>query len=451
MSANLFKGVLIFGLWSRAKENPKIHKDPSKECKRLFDTLSRYQSFISVPDKRDILDSLIQDLSDPAAGLFTSGAFKDSHVLTYLERTLQGSTTDELREYLKTVTIFLFEDHQISPAEKENLCLFGDRFKISREDIERVIDEAKNSKDLKKTVVTHARIKTRQDKIVSMSLVGLGIFMILLTGLGVLKYLQAKQAIRGFDLGEYLEQSPRLVFQKVSFNKYIAYGTPPDANSILAKLYVYHVKGDADFQFNLKNLEIDKKNTDYVSRHLVLIYKYADPYQLPIEVDVNISQTDIHKIEELEARPISEDESKMVAKAVAVPAGLAGTIVGAKIGGIFKMPIGGNIVGGLIGAGVGGAAASTGAYVMTNQFLTGLQLRGNSLGEEEQILNSAKALIGMELTGGSMWNSEKWDVEIRQYYEKKLNNRLQEIFKAYGWETVKIEYPSFMDKMGGKA
>jgi hypothetical protein len=445
MNQAFLKGALAFVLWTRAKENPKVIKKLSKECKQLFEQLSHFQAFITIPDKSDILDSLNQLMLSPEGGLLSNNRFKDSSVLNFLETTLTGVTTNDLLEFVKIIVILFFQNNEFSTSEKENLFLFGDRFKISAEEIERIISETKNNKDICKAVITTERIKTKKDKIVSASLVGFGILMILFTGFGVFRYWIAKNAMPDFDLGKYVEQNPRLVFRKVTFSKYIAYGTVPDASAHTAKLCVYHVKGSADFQFNLKHLEVDTEKTDYISKQLFLRYKYPVSSQVPIEIDVNIPQTNIHQIEVIEPQPITEDEAKSIAKPVAVAAGISGAYVGGKIGSMFKLPYVGNVITGLSGAAIVGGAASISSYVMTTRFLTGLRLSGNSIGDQEKLLDSAKALIAMELIGGDLWDRESWNKDIREYYEKDLNERLQDIFRAYGWETVAIQYPSILD------
>jgi hypothetical protein len=339
--------------------------------------------------------------------------------------------------------VFIFEDNVVSKYERETLYILCDSLKISRASVDQEILSSKNDKNLSKQVIQSERIVSKKQKLLAWVGGFVGILAVTISALGYYHYQNAKNAFSDFNLQLFIEENPKLVFKKIYFSKYIIYGKPEGTNNKFEKLYIFLANGNADFQFDLTKLKLNEQETDFVTKTLVMTYSE----ELPIEIDVNIPQKDFIQIDELEAAPISESEATTAAKFVAVPAGLAGGYVGARVGSsiggaIYKVPVVGSTVGGIAGGVIGSGAAATGAYVMTKNFLSGLRLESNTLGEQDQLYGPAKHLIALELMGGSELLHSKWDEKVKKYYQNELKSRLSNLFKSYGWENIRIVYKS---------
>jgi len=339
--------------------------------------------------------------------------------------------------------VFLFEDKVVSKNEREVLYILGQSLKISNASIDKLISKFKKDKSLSRQVVKSERIISGKQKLLAYVAGFIGLLAIGITAMGYYEYHNAESAFSDFNLQLFIEENPRLVFKKIYFSKYIIYGKPDGVNQKFEKLYIYLANGYADFQFDLSKLKLNMEETDFITKTLVMSYSG----ELPIEVDVNIPQKDFVKIDELKPAPINEAEAAKVAKLVAVPAAIAGGYVGAKLGAsvgqtVYPVPVAGSAIGALTGGALGSGTAAAGAYLMTKNFLTGLKLESNSVGETDQLYGPAKKLIAIELMGGSRLTGDNWDEKIMRYYQKELQNRLSSLFKTFGWENIRIDYKS---------
>jgi hypothetical protein len=375
--------------------------------------------------------------------LIREGKISDQAVLQFIKQNLKHFSATDLSRFLRLIMVFVFEDNVVSKYERETLYILCDSLKISRASIDRQILNSKNDKNLSNQVIQSERIVSSKQKFLARVGGFIGILAIAISALGYYHYQNAKNAFSDFDLQLYIEENPKLVFKKIYFSKYIIYGKPQGTNNKFEKLYIYLANGNADFQFDLTKLKLDEQETDFVTKTLVMTYSE----EMPIEIDVNIPQKDFIQIDELEAAPISEFEAASVAKLVAVPAGIAGGYVGAKVGSaiggaIYRVPAVGSTAGGLAGGVIGSGAAATGAYIMTKNFLSGLRLESNTLGEQDQLYGPTKHLIALELMGGSELSHSTWDEKVKKYYQNELKSRLSSLFKSYGWENIRIVYKS---------
>jgi hypothetical protein len=434
----LIKAAMAFLLWTKLKENPKLSKKPKKVSSRIFNNLKLHEFVIHIIDKDEIFENFVKTADSI---LIKEGKISDQAVLQYIKHSLKNFSPANLSKYLKLIMIFVLEDKVISKNERESLYILCDSLKISRASINQLISEFKRDKNLSKQVIQSERIISGKQKLLACLACFIGFLAIGVTALGYYQFQKAESAFSDFNLQVFVEENPKLVFKKIYFSKYIIYGKPEGTNNKFEKLYIYLANGYADFQFDLSKLALNEEETDFVTKTLVLSYSG----ELPIEVDVNIPQKDFVKIDELEAEPISETEAANMAKLATIPAAIAGGYAGAKLGGmiggaVYKVPIVGSAIGGIAGSVIGSGAAATGAYLMTKNFLTGLQLESNSVAESDKLYGPAKQLIAMELMGGSLLTSDNWDEDVKIFYQKDLENRIRHLFKTYGWENIRIEY-----------
>lgn len=436
----LFRSATAFLIWAKSKEKPSFLKNLEKNGLKLFNKIGNHQELVHIPNKKRHFEEVLRSLQKNV--IQDHGVCDDNKILGYLKENLQGLTQEQFQHFFDIIFLLIFEDKLLSTQELETLHIFARHMGIDRKSLDRLIEKYKKSHAKTKNVIHQKQIKTRKGAILKWASVATFVFLISIAGFGYYKITIAKSQFQDFSLSQYIEQNPKLVFKKVYFSKYVIYGRPPGTNSHLEKLYVYHVRGNADIQFDMKSLTIDSEATDPIRRKLVL--NCAKEY--PIEVDVDIPVDQFSKIEELEAEPISSKEAKQLAKMVAVPAGLAGAYVGTKVGGgiggnLFRVPIVGRLAGGIIGGGLGATGASVGAYLMTKNFLNGLTLENNELGEQDRLLGEVKPLIALELLNGSTDAfAVNRDEKIREYYRNQLNKRLEKMFHDSGWHQIEIRY-----------
>jgi predicted Zn finger-like uncharacterized protein len=436
----LINAAMAFLLWTKLKENPKLSKKLKKVSSQLFNNLKLHEFVIHVNDK----DAIFEKFMQTADGiLIKEGKISDSALLQYIKFNLKNFSPADISKYIKLIMFFVFEDKVLSKNEREALYILCDSLKISRASIDQLIQKFKKDRNLSKQVIQNERIVSGKQKLLAGLAGFIGILAIAISVLGYYQYQNAKNAFSDFNLQLYIEENPKLVFKKIYFSKYIIYGKPQGTNKKFEKLYIYLANGNADFQFDLTKLDLNEEETDFVTKTLVMTCSE----ELPIEIDVNIPQKDFVQIDELEAAEISESEAVAMAKLAMVPAALAGGYAGAKFGSaiggaIYKVPVVGSAVGGITGGVIGSGAAATGAYIMTKNFLTGLHLESNTLGEKDQLYSPAKRLIALELMGGTELLDSNWDEKVKQYYQKELINRISNVFKSYGWENIRIDYKS---------
>ncbi len=234
-----------------------------------------------------------------------------------------------------------------------------------------------------------------------------------------------------------LQQRPKLVFQVVSFSKYLIQGSPADTG-YFDKLNIFLVKGTADIQFDMVRLVVDENKSDPASGLLV----FTTPSCLP-EVVVRINPEDTYQVMEIKPAPISEKDARAAAEVVGLGAGAVGAYVGAKaFSGFGGNPIMRVASGGLGGLVVGGAAGG-GSYVATKNFLTGRTLASNSLEDKERMLNDSLDIIKLEIMGGELLGSPEWDKEIAAHYKSAFEKTLNELFVPLGWQKVVIVESGF--------
>jgi len=436
IETRLFKAALAVLFWIGCKENPKFLKKFDQSTSKIYKKLRRHRDLIDVLDK----ESIYEDFKHTAKeNLIVDNRFSSSNLSDFIRRLIQKKDVDRFFKLLKP---YIYEDKRVSTHEYEALRIIGKTFQIPIESIDEFIEKSKG-KISNDHIVQHVRIRSRREKIMLPIAALFGVLILAFTAFGYYQFAKAKNAFEGFNLQQFIEENPKLVFKKVFFNKYIIYGKPPGTSKKFDKLYIFHASGYADFQFDLTNLIINTDKTDFLTKRLIL----SCSKDIPIEINVNIPQDQFNLIESLEAEPITEAEAKTLAKAAAVPAGIAGAYLGTKLGAgigetLVKLPLVGRIGGGMIGGVLGGGAAAGTAYVMTKNFLTGLQLEKNTLGEQDQIPNAAKPLIALELMGGNLLTRDSWDQDIKKYYQSELEKTLYEIFNGHGWTTVEIEYKS---------
>src|SRR5574344_582748 len=106
---------------------------------------------------------------------------------------------------------------------------------------------------------------------------------------GIMNKQAKNKNFKDFTLSDYSNQD--FVFRKISFTKYLIYGTT-GGTAQTDSLIIYFVQGTATISFNgFNNLSVDEDNTDYVNKKLSLIYTpSADDPELPIDVVIDIDE-----------------------------------------------------------------------------------------------------------------------------------------------------------------
>ena len=242
------------------------------------------------------------------------------------------------------------------------------------------------------------------------------------------------------NIEDFIKGNPKLVFKKIDFSKFVIVGKPDKTHKYFDKLTVAHLKGSADLYIELKYLTIIEERTDYISKRVTLSYNCPTKY--PVSIDVNIPTKGFTDIESIEGTPISDEEAANYATYASLGAGTMGALAGGSLGnsigkmGGFKGKIIGSLVGGFVGAGASGGVT----YVKTKNFLTGLQLSGNTEKDKIELENKAKELIAVELLGGDMWYKPDYDNSIMAYYKEECTKQIESIMQGFGWKEVFVEF-----------
>ncbi|MCQ2304539.1 MAG: hypothetical protein MJZ97_06070 [Bacteroidales bacterium] len=265
--------------------------------------------------------------------------------------------------------------------------------------------------------------------------------MILIGFLIVLKCTRSRER-KPVDLSVYVKENPQLVFQTVSFSKYIALCSS-HTNEHLTKQTAYHVRATGRYYFELENLEVvgEKIRSDAKTINLVYHSKTA----FPVSIDVDINQKDVTKVESFDPTPISDSEAEAIAQPLSFVAGGLGAWIGGKFGSSLGNDFGtiGKIIGTGTGAVAGGAAAGQITYVKTKNYFAGLQLvSGYTVEESEALIFGAKQLMAAEMLGIN-FNQNSWEKcenSTRLYYEQQIETRLTTILKKLGWTEVHIQF-----------
>jgi hypothetical protein len=426
-------------LWAKSKENPKILLSWKKEGLKLYNSCIHHDRLISILDK----DVIYKEWEEQFNTIIKNDGFlKDSIVIEYFKENLDNFSKDQIDSLLDVVVFFLSQDKKISKHEKECLSIFCNNFSCNDVTLKN-FDSIKNSTKLKhQHQVKDSTLKTKNSQYAKLFSFTIGLVLIFFTCYGGFIYYKSQRNFKNFNLIEIIDQKPKLVFKKATFNKYVITGKPKGVNSHFEELNIFLLKGTADFQFDTSKLSLNPDKTDTMSKHLCLQY---DGNSIPMEIDVNIPPGQVFECMKLEATPLSEEEAKKLAMAVAVPAGIigayAGGVAGSIAGGnIVRIPIAGRLIGAGIGSIVSGGAAGAGAYVMTKNFFTGIRFDSSKLGERDLIVESAKPLIALELMGSNLLDNEDWDDKLKIYYQNEFEKTITMIMQKHGWITVSIEY-----------
>ena len=238
-------------------------------------------------------------------------------------------------------------------------------------------------------------------------------------------------------------KSQVLVFKEIDFYKYIIHGKSEGTDKHLDFLDIYLVKGRADFGFDLSGLQIDTLKTDYAKRVLYLDYKYSTSF--PVFVDVTIPAENISHVESVKSQPVTEEEAEKAAKIVAVLSGTAGSIFGGVIGSKFSFNPVKKIIGGTIGGIAGGAGLAAGSYIMTKNLLLDFTAASSSVSDIENLIESSKILIALELLGGldsvsDTVSLKEWENMIISEYSSDLTKALENFFKPFGWKSLSVNF-----------
>ena len=433
------EALIVCIYWILSKENKRVLKKIDKTVDSIFDEIRNHNKVISILDKNVYLSNAKKVIND----FVEAKSFTDKNVLEYLDLSLNEAGTEEIESFIEILCIHIHKDKKLSAREQESLGILKKRYNIDDDLLNSCILKTKNKNFQTKSHAKDVHQGIRREYAARIFLLIIGIGALTFTGYSVWIFINAKQNFSTFNMAEVVENNPKLVFKRASFYKYIIVGTPDDASSYFKKLDFYHVKGSADFQFDMSRLVIDEEKTNRICKVLCLRYVGDDGHKFPLEVDVNINPADIYPIpmEEM-PKPVSKDTAKKIAKVAAVPAGLLGGILGGKVGssiGGSIVPFWGKIIGGTLGSLTGAGAAGYGTYVMTSNFFTGLHAKGLTLGQKDMIIESSKPLVALELMGGNFLSGDSWADDVKKHYIDEFEATLQRLFRAYGWEKVKIE------------
>ncbi len=253
------------------------------------------------------------------------------------------------------------------------------------------------------------------------------------------------------SLSDY-NNTPVLVFKQTDFYKYLIRGVKDPDSPHSDTLQVYLVKGTADFGFDLSQVSIDESKTNYLTRSITADFKSSSYF--PVFADITIAEDDITEVETILPRPYTEEE----AEEKALTAGIVGSGLGALLGGsafsLFAFEPVSKITGTAAGSVIGAAAGGITSYLLTKNFLMNYKGSDKAAAERENLLNSAKPLIALELLGNSSGVSDEkslreWEKSLIHGFETDIRNAVISFFKQFGWKhiTVNISYPSVFDGM----
>lgn len=241
--------------------------------------------------------------------------------------------------------------------------------------------------------------------------------------------------------------SPVLVFKQTAFYKYLIRGVKDPSSLHSDALQIYLVRGEADFGFDLSQISINEAKTNYLTRSITVDFKSSSFF--PVFADITIREDDITEVETIIPQPYTEDE----AKEKALTAGIVGSGLGALLGGsAFSMvsiePIT-KITGAAAGSVIGAAAGGITSYLLTKNFLINYKDGDKTATERENLLNSAKPLIALELLGNSddvqdELSLREWESRLINDFEDEIKEAVISFFKQFGWKhiTVNFTYPS---------
>lgn len=242
------------------------------------------------------------------------------------------------------------------------------------------------------------------------------------------------------DLSAYVKENPQLVFQKVTFSKFIVLSSRRGTNEHFEKRTAFHVRATGNYYFELDNLEVVNKVINGDERAIYL--KYNSKTEFPVAIDVDIAQKDIIKVESFDPTPISDSEAEAIAQPLSYVAGGLGAWIGGKFGSSLGGSFGtiGKIIGTGAGVAAGGAAAGQFTYVNTKNFFAGLQLTsGYTVEQSEAFIFGAKQLMAAEMIGIDFSDSDS-ENSVRKHYETQMEKCLSSVLRKLGWTEVHIQF-----------
>jgi hypothetical protein len=260
--------------------------------------------------------------------------------------------------------------------------------------------------------------------------------VLLIIVIGALSFLGIQ--LHGKSKAPIGRQISNISYKKISFERYITAGNfkSGDRSDQTGKLVVFYVKGTADVEFDLKNLELSRE-----PQGVMAVYRNTKASQIgfletkPFIIDVNIAQKDIFQVFHIDPQALRESQARFPAAAFGTVAALGGAYVGGQLGTavgsamphpIFKLAAGPG------GAILGGTAGGMGGYILAKNLLTKVQITDAiSQGDKEEILSKTKALIAAELLF-----DEKLSEEMKKEFEAYVKN----FYRQFAIEISDIKY-----------
>lgn len=420
MDDKIFENLLIADFYIRYQERKNRFKisDIDKLFKKTTKEVCAIEEMLLVDDKEKKSENLKSKVKD----LF---AVKNELTDTDFYSLLNNDADWE--QIIRFLAQIIKQDGIVSSKEKEIILKLSNKYNI---------DIVKTKQLLKNKYTKKQRLSIWGASIIALLIIFFG------AGAWAVNNIEKKK-MAAFNIENYVEKNPKLVFKTVQFSKFIVHGKPDGTNEHLDKLNILHLKGNADLYIDMNCLKVDSAHTDFLQKRLCLIYNSSSKF--PVSVDVNIPSGDYTLVEEIEPVPISEIEAEAIAKPVGIIAGgigaLIGGKVGSKLGGVLS-PIGklGKFIGGGVGAATGAAVAGGGGYVYTKDFLMGLNLTGNELEDKENIIHASKGLIALEIMGGNLLSEPDYESKLQQYYQSECKRQLIEIMKTFGWQKIEVKF-----------
>jgi len=393
----------------------------------VVEIIELYEPFMDVLDKHTIGEEALNSYSE----IFKDKKINDSDLISSIENFILSLDNEQKKMFFDGILLIaLKNDNKISVKEKQLLAYFYKKLTISDKDFSDYVEEFINEHD--KLIISEYALdkgKKSTEKEISRSLIIIaGIFFLILIGT-IFWYININNTSK-----RKIPPLPSIVFKKVIFNRYVAAGNfDTTKNKLFGKLVVFYIKGEADIQFDVKDVKLEKKNNKWIA-----LYKNPKlPGALPFIVDVNISQKDYYEVINVQPKEIDEALASKAGRIVGVVTGIGGAYIGGKMGGIIgskigKVPIFSGGIGALIGGAVGGAAAGYSGYVFTKKFLTGLRLSPSiNQGDKDRILEKAKALIVAELI---------LDENLASEMKNSFENYIKNFYKRFGIEISEVKF-----------
>lgn len=417
MEKKIFENLLIAVFYIRYSEKRKQLKEQQfpKFFGKIEKEINRLDESLLVQDREESCNLIKEKL---LTALKSNEKISDTTFYSLLHEDVDWNTTIGFLEKI------IKHDGIVSKQEKEIILKLAHLHHI---------DVEITKKNLKTQYTRKQKISIWIASLIALLIVAFGI------GLWMVNSIEKKK-MAAFNIEKYITQNPKLVFKTIKFNKLVVHGKPNGTNEHLDKLNIYHLTGDADLYIDMNCLSMDSAQTDYVQKKLYLVFN--SPSKIPISVDVNIPSSNYTLIEEIEPEPISEEEAKVATTSVSIITGGIGALIGGKLGGSIGTTFGklGKYIGAGIGSASGGVAAGSAGYIATKNFVMGMDLTDNDLEDKENILQTSKALIALEVMGGNVLSEPDYDSRLQKYYQSECERQLKEIMKIFGWQEVYIQF-----------